>query len=74
MRAAESLKGFHSSLMLEGINVNLSHEDHRAIQSLQPMQVDVDGSVIPRGAVISAEGIGAPTPAAGSPSATAKPG
>jgi len=74
MRAAESLKGFHSSLMLEGINVNLSHEDHRAIQSLQPVQVDVDGSVIPRGVVISAEDIGAPTPVPGSPSATPRPG
>jgi len=70
MRAAESLKGFHSSLMLDGINVNLSHEDHRAIQSLQPVQVDVDGSVINQGAVISAEDIGAPTPVVGSTSVT----
>jgi ABC-type branched-subunit amino acid transport system substrate-binding protein len=74
MRAAESLNGFHSSLMLDGIDVNLSHEDHRAIQSLQPVQVDVDGSVIAHGAVISAEDINAPAPPAGSPSATPTPG
>lgn len=74
MKAAESLKGFHSSLMLDGIDVNLSHEDHRAIQSLQPVQIDVDGSVVRQGSVISAEDVGVPAPAAGSPSATPRPG
>lgn len=74
LRGAESLKGFHSSLMLNGIDVNLSHEDHRAIQSLQPVQIDVDGSVIPQGGVIAAEDVDAPAPVAGSPSATPRPG
>jgi branched-chain amino acid transport system substrate-binding protein len=74
MKAAESLMGFHSSLMLDGIDVNLSHIDHRAIQSLQPVQIDVDGSVIPQGGVISAEDVGVATPVAGSPSATPGPG
>jgi branched-chain amino acid transport system substrate-binding protein len=70
MQAADSLTGFHSSLMLPGITLTLSHADHRAIQSLQPVKIDVDGSVIADGAVISAEDIAAPTPASGSPSAT----
>jgi branched-chain amino acid transport system substrate-binding protein len=69
MRAAESLKGFHSSLMLDGIAVNLSDQDHRAVQSLQPVKVDADGTLVEQGAVISAEDIAAPAPTEGSPSA-----
>jgi hypothetical protein len=38
------------------------------------VQIDVDGSVIPQGSVISAEDVGAPAPVAGSPSASARPG
>ncbi len=70
LQAAESLTGFNSSLMLPGITLTLSHTDHRAIQSLQPVKIDVDGSVVADGAVISAEDVAAPTPASGSPSAT----
>ncbi len=35
MRAAESLHAFHPSVLLEGIDVNLSPSDHYAIQALQ---------------------------------------
>jgi hypothetical protein len=70
LQAAESLTSFHSSLMLPGITLTLSHTDHRAIQSLQPVKIDVDGSVIADGAVISAKDVAAPTPVSGSPSAT----
>jgi branched-chain amino acid transport system substrate-binding protein len=70
MQAAESLAGFHSSLMLPIVTLNLSHTDHRAIQALQPVQIDVDGSVIASFGVISVEDIstlpaasGGPTPA-----------
>ncbi|MEO8456189.1 MAG: ABC transporter substrate-binding protein [Chloroflexota bacterium] len=61
MRAAESLTGLHTALMLDGVTINLSHKDHRAIQSLQPEQIDVDGSVIAQGGIISAEDVAAPT-------------
>jgi branched-chain amino acid transport system substrate-binding protein len=70
MQAAESLTSFRSSLMLPGITMTLSHTDHRAIQSLQPVKIGGDGSVIADGAVISAEDMAALTPASGSPTAT----
>ena len=70
LQAAESLTSFHSSLMLPGITLTLSHTDHRAIQSLQPVKIDVDGSVIADGAVISAKDVAASPPVSGSPSAT----
>ena len=70
MQAAESLTSNHSSLMLPGITMTLSHSDHRAVQALQPVKIAVDGSVIADGAVISAQDMAAPTPASGSPSAT----
>jgi hypothetical protein len=64
MTAAESLTGFHSSLMLPGVSLTLSHTDHRSIQILQPVKIDVDGSVIADSGVISAEDISTPAPSA----------
>jgi branched-chain amino acid transport system substrate-binding protein len=55
LRAAESLQGFRSSLMLEGIDVNLSAQDHLAIQTLQPIEIQVDGTVKELGDPIAAE-------------------
>jgi branched-chain amino acid transport system substrate-binding protein len=43
--AAESLQGFRSSLMLEGVEINLSAQDHFAIQTLQPVEIQVDGTL-----------------------------
>jgi hypothetical protein len=53
--AAESLQGFRSSLMLEGIEVNLSAQDHFAIETLQPIEIQVDGTLKEPGDPIAAE-------------------
>jgi len=52
MRAAESLRGFHPSVLLEGIDVNLSPSDHYAIQALQ-MHRAVGGRWEPFGEIVS---------------------
>jgi branched-chain amino acid transport system substrate-binding protein len=53
--AAESIAGFRSSLMLEGISVNLSPQDHFAIQSLQVIEIQGDGTLKELGDPVSAE-------------------
>ena len=45
LHAAESLQHFHSSLMLNGVEVNLGPEDHFAIQTLQPVEIQKDGTL-----------------------------
>jgi len=55
LRAAESLQGFHSSLMLDGITVNLGPEDHEAIQSLQLVEIQADGTLKELGDPVSTE-------------------
>lgn len=47
LEAAESVEGFHPSVLLEGIDVTLSADDHSAIQSLQPVQIQEDGTLKP---------------------------
>lgn len=47
LEAAESVEGFHPSVLLEGIDVTLGPGDHSAIQSLQPVQVQTDGTLKP---------------------------
>ncbi|HEY5640476.1 MAG TPA: ABC transporter substrate-binding protein [Dehalococcoidia bacterium] len=47
MAAAESIDGFHPSTMLEGINLSLSDTDHAAIQSLIPVEIQSDGTLLP---------------------------
>ncbi len=47
LEAAESVEGFHPSVLLEGIDVTLGPDDHSAIQSLQPVQVQQDGTLKP---------------------------
>ena len=44
MAAAESLDGFHPSLLLPGIDVVLGEEDHAAIQAMQVMRINADGT------------------------------
>jgi branched-chain amino acid transport system substrate-binding protein len=44
-QAAESLQGFRSSLMREGIQINLGAQDHYAIQTLQPVAIQADGTL-----------------------------
>lgn len=53
--AAESLTGFRSSLMIDGISVNLSAQDHLAIQSLQVVEIQGDGTLKELGDPISVE-------------------
>jgi branched-chain amino acid transport system substrate-binding protein len=53
--AAESLADFRSSLMLDGIAVNLSAQDHFAIQSLQVVEIQGDGTLKNLGDPISVE-------------------
>lgn len=55
LAAAESIQGYTSDLYLAGIEVNLSPEDHFAIQTLQPVEVQDDGSLLPIGEPQSTE-------------------
>jgi len=53
--AAETLAGFRSALMLDGIAVNLSAQDHLSFQTLQVVEIQVDGTLKQLGDPISAE-------------------
>lgn len=53
--AAESTQGFSSSLMIPGIEINLGPTDHYAIQGLQPVKIEADGTLTDIGDVISVE-------------------
>jgi branched-chain amino acid transport system substrate-binding protein len=55
LRAAESIRGFRSSLLAPGINISLSPKDHYAIQTLQPVRIQADGTVTELGDPISLE-------------------
>ncbi len=55
LRAAESVRGYSSSLMLPGIQVNLGPNQHRAIETLQLVQIKADGSTAKVGGPVSAE-------------------
>lgn len=56
LEAAESLSGFEPTLLLPGIQINLSAEDHRAIETLQPVRIEADGNMTHVGDPIAAEG------------------
>jgi branched-chain amino acid transport system substrate-binding protein len=47
MTAAESINGFHPTVMLEGIDLTMSDTDHAAIQSLIPIEIQSDGVLLP---------------------------
>ena len=47
MTAAESINGFHPTVMLEGIDLTMSDTDHAAIQSLIPIEIQADGVLLP---------------------------
>jgi hypothetical protein len=55
LNAAESLVLFRSTVLLPGIKINLSPEDHRAIETLQPVRIEEDGSLTALGSPISDE-------------------
>lgn len=54
LRAAESLSGFRPSLLRPGISIDLGPDDHRAIESLQPVRIEADGRLVDAGLPISA--------------------
>jgi hypothetical protein len=57
MEAAESVEGFHPSVLLEGIDLTLGDDDHSAIQALQPVEIQADGTLSPlTDAPVEAEG------------------
>jgi len=47
LAAAESIQGFHPTLLLDGIDINLGPDDHYAIQSLLPVEIQADGTLSP---------------------------
>jgi branched-chain amino acid transport system substrate-binding protein len=53
--AARSIQGFHPSLFLPGITVNLSPEDHRSVQAMQLVEYQEDGTIKKIGEPASAE-------------------
>ncbi len=55
LAAAESVKGFSPSVMWPGIEITLGPDDHYAIESLQPVQIQKDGTLKELGGVISVE-------------------
>ena len=55
LHAAESLQHFHSSLMLPGVELNLGPKDHYAIQTLQPVEIQKDGTLKDLGDPIAVE-------------------
>jgi hypothetical protein len=52
LAAAESLDGFHPSLLLAGIDIVMGEDDHQAIQAMQIMRINEDGALEPLGAPI----------------------
>jgi hypothetical protein len=55
LHAAESLQNFHSSLMLDGVELNLGPKDHFAIQTLQPVEIQKDGTLKDLGDPVAVE-------------------
>jgi len=55
LHAAESLQHFRSSLMLPGIELNLGPNDHFAIKTLQPVEIQKDGTLKDLGDPVAVE-------------------
>ena len=55
MNAVESIDGYRSDLLLPGIEISVSADDHAALQSLQPVTVAPDGSLEPLGDLVTAD-------------------
>jgi len=52
LAAAESLDGFRPTLLLPGVDLVLSGTDHQAIQALQVMRINADGTLEAQGDAI----------------------
>jgi hypothetical protein len=46
LAAAESISGFAPSLVLPGIEINVSADDHYALQALMPIEIQTDGTLL----------------------------
>ncbi len=53
--AAQTMQSFHPTLLWPGIYVNLSPDDHRAIQTLQTVEFQPDGTLAEIGEPVPAE-------------------
>ena len=68
LQSVESIQNFHPSVFLPGINVSFSATDHRAIEALQPVRYEADGTLTALGDLISVE-----TPAGEAPAGEETP-
>jgi hypothetical protein len=55
LAAAESIEAYRSSVLFEGIEINLSAEDHIALQALVPVEIQADGTLKTLGETINVE-------------------
>jgi branched-chain amino acid transport system substrate-binding protein len=55
LAAAETIDGYRSSVLFEGIEINLSEEDHIALQALVPVEIQADGTLATLGETIDVE-------------------
>lgn len=55
LAGAESIKNFAPSVIFPGITITLGPDDHYAIQTLQPVQIQADGTLKELGSPISAD-------------------
>jgi len=55
LQSVESIQGFSPSVFLPGIAVSFSSTDHRAIETLQPVRMEADGTLTDVGDLISLE-------------------
>jgi branched-chain amino acid transport system substrate-binding protein len=55
LQSVESIQGFSPSVFLPGIAVSFSATDHRAIETLQPVRYEADGTLTAVGDLISLE-------------------
>ena len=45
LQAAESIRGFRTTLLAPGIEIDLGADDHHAIQAMQPLEIQADGNL-----------------------------
>ncbi len=55
LQSVESIQGFSASVFLPGISVTFGPTDHRAIETLQPVRMEADGTLTDVGDLISLE-------------------
>jgi branched-chain amino acid transport system substrate-binding protein len=53
LQSVESMKDFHPSVFLPDITITYSATDHRAIEALQPVRIEADGTLTDLGGLIT---------------------